>query len=235
MGDEKQKRTLVENSKFFKGFDSVLIDAIAPKLTPCFFPIDNAICFKGDESDCLYLISKGQAEVSVSSQDGKIIVLGNLTDGDAFGEIGLLDKGSRTANVVAKTDVHLYRLATKDFNDIAKGFGLKEWAAITAYICMMFRSVTSNLEETTFLDTGNRVLKKILDIHDRSSEQEKQAEAFQLNISQETLGRMIGLSREATNKILSRFAEDGLIERKYKHILVPDIARLRKRVETEEF
>lgn len=228
MNQELQKRSLVENSNFFRGFNSTLIDAIVPKLEACSFFADETICFKGDQSDCLYIVGEGEAEVSVSSRDGKIIVLGSLSQGDAFGEIGMLDRGTRTANVVAKTDIRLYRLSTKDFNEIAKGFGLREWAAITAYICLMFRSVTKNLEETNFLDTGNRVLKKILDIYDRSSAEEKAATSFQLNISQETLGRMVGLSREATNKILSRFAEEGLIERKYKHILVPDIARLRK-------
>lgn len=231
MDSGKQKRALLEGSSFFKGFSAPLIEAIVPALKECSFDSESAIVYKGDVSDSLYLIREGEVEISVSSKDGKIIVLGTLGKGDVFGEIGLLDHGSRTANVSARTDVTLYRLNTQDFNEIAKQFGLKEWAAITAYICKLFRSVTNNLEETSFLDTGIRVSKKILELYEKAPAQERQGAGFNMNISQEVLGRMVGLSREATNKTLARLEDEGLIEKKYKNILVPDVSLLRRLVE----
>lgn len=234
MEDRKQKLGLLKSSPFFKDFDQSIIEAILPLLQECHFNADNPICMKGDESDCLYLIDEGQVEVSVSSRDGKVIVLGSMAKGDVFGEIGLLDKGSRTASVSAKSYVHLYKLTSKDFTEITKLFTLREWEAVTTYVCRLFRRVTNNLEETTFLDTSIRIVKKILEIYDKSLPEEKDAEIFKLNISQEVLGRMVGLSREATNKTLSRLSDEGLIESKYKHILVPDIARLRQMASREE-
>lgn len=231
MDDKKQ---ILKHSGFFKAFDSKIIEAILPLLQECHFGADHAICMKGDESDSIYLIREGQVEVSVSSRDGKVIVLGVLSKGDVFGEIGLLDKGSRTATVTAKTDTQLYRLTARDFAEITKLFSLKEWEAVTTYVCVLFRRVTNNLEETTFLDTGIRIVKKILEIYEKSPPEEKKAEVFKLNISQEILGRMVGLSREATNKTLSRLGDEGLIESKYKHILVPDIGKLRQIVSKEE-
>lgn len=231
MNSGKQKRALLESSHFFNGFSPSLLDAIVPALKECSFDAGSAIVYKGDVSDCLYLIREGEVEISVSSKDGKIIVLGTLGKSGVFGEIGLLDHGSRTASVSARTDVALYRLNTPDFNEIAKQFGLKEWAAITTYICKLFRSVTNNLEETNFLDTGIRVSKKILELYEKAPAQERQGAAFNMNMSQELLGRMVGLSREATNKTLARLEDEGLIEKKYKNILVPDILRLRRLVE----
>jgi CRP-like cAMP-binding protein len=224
----------VENSEFFKDFDKKIIDSILPLLSECKFAPDNAICLKGDDSDSLYMIREGIVEISVSSKDGKVIVLGMMSKGDVFGEIGLLDNGSRTADVTASTEVSLFRLSNRDFTAMMQKFGLREWASITTYVCNLFRRVTNNLEESAFLDANIRVVKKIIDIYHKSPESESNENAFKLSISQEMLGRMVGLSREATNKALSRLADDGLIERKYKHIMVPDIELLRKMVQREE-
>ena len=229
---EKQKRDLLGSSGFFKGFDDSILQKIMPLLVPCHFEAGNVICLKGDESDSLYLVAEGELEISVSSKDGKIVVLGTLARGDVFGEVGLLDKGSRTANIGAKTDVALFRLGSQHFNDVAKMFGLKEWMVVNNYICQLFRRVTNNLEETVFLDTGVRLLRKIMQICDKSHAGE--TGMIRLDISQENLGRMVGLSREATNRTLSRLAAIGLIERKYKSIIVPDAQKLREFLAQEE-
>ncbi len=222
MSDITEKKRLLAQSRLFASFGQDVIDAIAPLLSPCKFDADNVICLKGDDSDCLYVIRSGEVEVSVSSSDGKIILLGILSEGDVFGEVGLLDKESRTANVTARTDTLLYRLATADFEKITARFGLSEWRALTAYICFLFRGVTNNLEETVFLDAGVRVAKKIERLY-RMGEGEKDDKAFTVTISQENLGRLAGLSREATNKALSQLEERGLIERQYKRIRIADI------------
>jgi len=227
MENEKERRELLAGSRLFRDFAPEVIDAIVPLLSPCTFEIDNLICLKGDESDCLYIVRDGEVEISVSSSDGKIILLGILSRGDVFGEVGLLDGESRTANVTARSDVSLYRLTSTDFSKITKLFGVKEFMALTSYICFLFRGVTNNLEETVFLDASVRVASKIKALYERG-DGEKEGSGFSISISQEDLGRMAGLSREATNKALSRLEEKGLISHKYKKIIVLDANRFAK-------
>jgi CRP/FNR family transcriptional regulator, cyclic AMP receptor protein len=224
---DAQKRKLLESSSLFKGFDADLLNSIVPLLKECSYEADNVICLKGDVSDGLYIIREGQVEISVSSQEGKVIILGTLTDGDVFGEIALLDQSTRTANVVAKTDVTMYQLKPQDFTRVAQKFGQKEWMAITGYICALFRSVTNNLEEAMFLDTSLRVAKTLLKIAGKSGKPK-------IEISQEDLGKMVGLSREATNKALATLADRDLIERGYKGVVIPDMARFTAYVAEKE-
>lgn len=233
MEERKEQRTLLANSRLFRDFSDEVIDALVPLLTPCHFEANNLICLKGDDSDCLYIISKGEVEVSVSSSDGKIILLGTLSGGDVFGEVGLLDKESRTANVTARSDVTLYRLGSADFDKISKLFSVKEWMALTSYICFLFRGVTNNLEETVFLDAGIRIARKLHNLYEQSGDK-KGDNSFDISISQENLGRMAGLSREATNKTLSQLEEQGLIACKYKRIEIPDIKKFVAFIEQEE-
>lgn len=223
MNNATNKKELLENSPLFKGFSSSVINAILPLLAPCQFKAGTLICLKGENSDCLYIINEGSVDVSVSSSEGKIILLGLLSKGEVFGEIGLLDKKPRTANVTAKTDVSLYRLSSSDFDKIAKTFGPPELMALTSYICFLFRGVINNLEEAVFLDSDIRIARKIQELYEKS--EHKESNIFEIEISQENLGRMAGLSREAANKALSRLAEAKLIERKYKSILIPNIKR----------
>lgn len=220
--DEDEPKRLLRNSRLFKDFSSEIIESIIPLLIPCQFDEGNLICLKGDESDCLFIVRRGEVEVSVSSSDGKVIILGTLGDGDVFGEVGLLDKNTRTANVSAKTDVQLYRLNSTDFDTLSKTFGVKEFMALTSYICFLFRRATNSLEETVFLDASVCVARKIRELYEKSGKKEK---SFDVSISQETLGKMAGLSRESANKALSRLEDTGLIQRHYKQITVPDIDR----------
>ncbi len=231
MGNQEELRELLSGSRLFKNFAAPVMDALVPLLTECHFTEDSLICLKGDESDCLYIIRQGEVEVSVSSSDGKIIVLGTLSKGDVFGEVGLLDRAPRTANVSAKTDVSFYRLDSKDFDKVTSNFGSNEWMALTSYICFLFRNVVNNLEETVFLDASIRVARKIRGLYEKDGD--KRSNSFSVSISQENLGRMAGLSREATNKALSKLEDVGLIEREYKTIIVPDIARFLESLDDE--
>lgn len=234
MSNLDDKYRLIEGSNFFKGFDARILKKIVSSLEDSSFQEGNIICLRGDPSDYFYIIVEGEADISVSSKDGKIIILGRLTKGDVFGEIGLLDRGPRTATVIAKSDISLYRLNQEKFSYIAADFGLKEWVAITNYICSLFRQVSDQLEGSAFLDTNVRILKTIIDLYPESLGSAGAAKPFELNMSQESLGNSVGLSREATNKVLSRLENMGLVEKKYKKIFIPDMRRLQDFLDQEK-
>lgn len=224
MTDEEEKRALLASSRLFSGFSAAVIDAIVPLLSPCAFEANSIICLKGDESDYLYIVREGEVEVTVSSAEGKVILLGTMSAGDAFGEVGLIDKGPRTANVSTRGAVTLYRLSAQSFDKVSALFGMDEFMAINAYVCLLFRGVTNNLEETAFLDASDRVARKIQSLYQQRSG-EIDGNRFSIKISQERLGRMAGISREAANIALNQLEERGLIESKYKCIVIPDIGK----------
>ena len=64
----------------------------------------------GDAGDALYLIRHGRVEVFVENTEGEKILLAENEAGDLFGEISLLDGGSRTASVVAVEDTECLTL-----------------------------------------------------------------------------------------------------------------------------
>ena len=76
---------------------------------------------QGAEAHWLYLISKGDAEVRVTVDGSKSSErVATLTDGDFFGEMGLMTGAPRSATVIALTDIECYRLDKETFRATLK-------------------------------------------------------------------------------------------------------------------
>jgi CRP-like cAMP-binding protein len=66
---------------------------------------------EGEEGDSFYVILEGEARVVASS--GRTV--NRLRPGDFFGEVSLLDGGTRTASVVAETPLTMATLSRRAF------------------------------------------------------------------------------------------------------------------------
>src|SRR4051812_46705197 len=62
-----------------------------------------------EPGEAMYLLIQGRARV-VHHQDGHDVQLAQLEMGDFFGEIALVDRGPRSADVEALTDCVMYRI-----------------------------------------------------------------------------------------------------------------------------
>jgi cyclic nucleotide-binding protein len=65
----------------------------------------------GEIDDALYLVRDGEAVAMLPDRAGEPQVLGSFGPGDYFGEIAVLFGGRRTADVVATSDLSLWRLS----------------------------------------------------------------------------------------------------------------------------
>lgn len=72
----------------------------------------------GDPGDSLYIVCSGELEIYIKDTTGKRIVLEAAHTNDFFGELSLFDGGSRTASVVAVTDVELLIVNQSDLEEL---------------------------------------------------------------------------------------------------------------------
>jgi uncharacterized membrane protein len=68
----------------------------------------------GDPGEALYIVVRGEVEISIRDTAGQKIVVNNAHPGEIFGELALLDRGARTATAVALTDAELLQLGRDD-------------------------------------------------------------------------------------------------------------------------
>ncbi|MGE5227950.1 MAG: cyclic nucleotide-binding domain-containing protein [Planctomycetaceae bacterium] len=79
-------------------------------------PAGDVLVRQGDVGDAFYVVASGRAEVV---QDGAS--LADLGPGEFFGEIALLEDVPRTASVVAKTPLRVFRLDRDGFDGLVAG------------------------------------------------------------------------------------------------------------------
>ncbi len=88
------------------------------------FEKGDVVVREGEMEDTFYLIRSGSVDVSTSDmgKDGDQIELGNMGEGDFFGEVALLTDKPRTATVTACEKAELMELSRTDFNEITRAF-----------------------------------------------------------------------------------------------------------------
>jgi CRP-like cAMP-binding protein len=101
----------VRRFRSFEGLDPAEAAALAAQLKPMRLPAGQVVFRQGDAADAVFLLISGQIDVQIAGPDGvERVVCPPLEAGSVVGVIGPLLDAPRTATVVAKTDVELWRL-----------------------------------------------------------------------------------------------------------------------------
>ena len=101
----------------FRALDAEKIDRLARRLRHVVFGPGEVILRQGDPGDSLYLVRGGQVAVQIGVL-GASKEIATLGVGEFFGEMSLMTGESRTATVVAKTDVECYIVEKEAFQEI---------------------------------------------------------------------------------------------------------------------
>ena len=76
---------------------------------------ESSVLFRaGDPGETLYVVAEGEVELSLEDNVGEKIVLAIAGKGDLFGELALLDEGSRTATATTRTPAKLVVVGRDD-------------------------------------------------------------------------------------------------------------------------
>ena len=87
---------------------------------PVEYKAGHVICREGDPGDCMYVIQAGEVNVVIRGSGGQEVPLATLKAGELMGEMTLVDAQPRSADVVAGTDVRLFRVDRAAF-DVMRG------------------------------------------------------------------------------------------------------------------
>ena len=79
----------------------------------------------GKDGIGFFIISDGTASVVAGGQSRR-----TLKAGDYFGEIALIDQGTRTAQITADTDLHCFGLVAWDFRPFVQARPDVAWALL---------------------------------------------------------------------------------------------------------
>ena len=107
---------MLKQSPLFQSSDPVFLEQVIMALKPKQVEAGELLIKKGEIGREMYLIEQG--EVEVLDDAGNVLKV--LTDGDVFGEVGVLTSTPRNATVRAKIPTDLYFLEKSAFSRILR-------------------------------------------------------------------------------------------------------------------
>jgi CRP/FNR family transcriptional regulator, cyclic AMP receptor protein len=109
--------SLLGDTTLFKELSDEQIAAIVNLSETSTFREGDKIISEGDPGDKVYLILAGRVAITVSlPDDERTEEIATLNKGEVFGELTLLGRGKRAANVITKTEVNLMEWNTLVLN-----------------------------------------------------------------------------------------------------------------------
>jgi len=83
------------------------------------FKKGETIFYQGSPSDCAFIISSGSVEIIETTLEGQKVI-GQLTENEIFGEMGLIDGQPRSATARALEDLVVFVMTRVSFDKLAR-------------------------------------------------------------------------------------------------------------------
>lgn len=173
--------------------------------------------YRGDDASGYYGIIRGRLRASAVNEEGKPMTLCFMEQGQWFGEISLVDGVARTHDCEAVTDSEVCIIPKALFERYILGdhTALKYLAQ---QLCERLRFTLDWVEQSTLMPPPARLARRLLDL------MPNQQNTIQIN--QQELAQMLGLSRQSISKILQEWVQKGWIEIDYNRLTLIQVDQL---------
>ncbi|WP_426218988.1 Crp/Fnr family transcriptional regulator [Pseudomonas sp. DWRC2-2] len=181
--------------------------------------------FKRGDSPCgLYAVLEGAVRISAVNVQGKEAVLSLVESPYWFGEICLFDSLPRTHDALAMGPCTLLQIPQGLMLGILDDHPAY-WRDVALLMSHKLRLSLINIEQISLMPTPVRLAHRLLMIAEGYGEIAQTRRILQL--PQEDLAAMLGLSRQTINSLLKALEQQGVIGLSYGAIEVLDLQRLR--------
>jgi CRP-like cAMP-binding protein len=208
------------------------LDALASACRPMRHPGGQSLFAAGDEADGLRIVLDGAVRIWISDAEGRELTLALMEEGDAFGEIALLDGLPRTASAVTLGETACLFLPARAFDDaLSRDPGLARHLIRT--LCELLRQNLDAVSALAFMGLGGRLAQKLHELALTYGDFDGTGARLGRRFSQTDLAHMLGVTREAVNKRFKALAHDGLVRQEAGRMVIPDMAALAARAQAE--
>ncbi len=178
---------------------------------------------EGDLSDALFVVRSGEVKVVLIGDDGREVILNVLGVGEHVGELSLIDGRPRSAHVVATQPSSLLVLRRVDFRRQVEQSPQVAWGLMME-LSRRLRQADGTIGSLVLLDVPGRVARVLLE-HATPGEPATLAKP----LTHQTIGQMIGASRETVSRAMAEFQEKGMITTQRRLVTIINRAALEAR------
>jgi CRP-like cAMP-binding protein len=190
-------------------------------------PPRHDIFVQGYKPSGYYLVERGFAMRYRLLHDGRRQVLSIATPGDIIG-LGCTFLAASPKSVCSLSEMQVQRVAVAKFLEIASRAPLLS-IAMMCYLAQQLDLYYDRLVETGRQSPLERVAHFLLRFHAKLEDAGcASGDSFDMPLSQEVIGDLLGLSAPHVNRMFHQLRSDGLISMHRRHIELTDIEGLRR-------
>ncbi len=217
--------SLLERVPLFAELSEDELDRIAAVAVPRSFPRGVRVFHEGDTSDACYIVRSGDLRVTREHSDGRAIALATLASGDIFGELAMLDGGSRSASVETLADSELLALPAQDVRRLLAKHPDIAVKLIVALVRRL-RETNERVARQSFQTVPSRVAGVLAQLVAEDALPEGR-EGITVRMTQADLAQLAGTSRESVSRFLATLERAGVVTVGRGRVTVVQPRRLR--------
>ncbi len=224
----EQAVALLGRTQLFSGLDEASLTRLAERSIERSYRKGQIVFHQGDPGESLFVVVEGLVKVFVTSEEGDEMVLVTLASPEIFGELSLIDGGSRSASAQTLERTSLLSLTRTTLVGIMReNPALSE--ALLHSLGGVVRRLTEQAADLVFLDLHGRVAKLLLALAEERGERSGDEVLLDLHMTQSDVAGMVGGSRQSVNQILRSFERRGYLEFHGRQVVIKRPELLRRR------
>ena len=210
----------------FESLDDELLDKILDRQRELVHEADQVIVMEQDWGESLFLLCDGLAKVRTYTTDGDEVVMSLLGTCDVFGEMAVFDGDSRSADVVALTNLRLVKLRIPPVAAL-----LSQQADFALALAKLEANRLRDLNRRFALQTADATTRLLcaLAYLARKSSVDDDLQAQIPPLAQQEIALIAGLARETASRTLSKLRQRGTVIEQDGRLHLADLKPLEKR------
>jgi CRP-like cAMP-binding protein len=188
------------------------------------FPKGSSIFVEGDPPGDVYGVTSGRVKLSVSTRDGREVVLSYKEAGELFGELAAIDGLPRSATAHALDDVTVVAVGPSEFMSF-----VERTPALAVPLMRMLshrlRAANDHQTNVRARSAVDRVVVGLVELADRNGV--AVAGRATIDLRHDDLAAWVGVNREAVSRALGQLREGGLVRTGRGSIELVDVTALR--------
>jgi len=228
---DEQRVDVLGKAEVFEWLDEADRAAVAFAMAERTYNAGEMLFQQGDPGDYLLVIVDGGINITLSSEDGREVMLNRANPGDLIGEMALVDDLPRSANAVARTRTRVLCLDRRAFDMLRETTKLSD--ALLRFLCGRLRKTMDFAESVALYNLEARLARLLLYLATRHGRSVGSGTLIDRKLPQGHLGQMINAARPNVNMQIQAWRRQGFIDILEGCILITDSDAIRTRAQLD--
>ncbi len=194
------------------------------------FNKNDFIFLPNDKNDRIYLIREGQIKIGTYSDNGKEITKSIIGKGEVFGELSLVDEGTKRRDFAqAMESTQVCELSSDDMKML-----MKDHSNLSLFFMKLIGSrildMEKRLESMVFKDSRTRIIEYVLELVEKKGQRVGYEFVVRNFLTHQEIANITATSRQTVTTILNELKNKDILTFNRKRLLVRDLEKIKEEI-----